>query len=273
MTLRAATRLGTDPRPTDACAAPRITGERTIPHVWHENYWFRRHEVVYEYLAAGFSSRDDRTILDAGSGEGYGAAVLDRHSPRQIVGLDYDALAVDQARRTYPSITVVRGNLVELPFVDQSFDALVSLQVIEHLWDQAAFLNECVRVGRQGGWVAISTPNRVTFSPGLGRREKPKNLFHTNEFDAEELVELVAAAGLEVRAILGVRHGERLIHWESEHGSLSRAQLRVPHWAWGAELAQMVRSISCADFVIDDEAPDNWLDLLVLASVPGLSPR
>ena len=78
-----------------------------------------------------------------------------------------------------------------LPFPDGPFDAVVSLQVVEHIWEQPRFVAECARVTRPGGWVALSTPNRLTFSPGVARGEKPLNPFHVNELDAEELLELL----------------------------------------------------------------------------------
>ena len=54
-----------------------LTGERTIPGLDIENYWFRRHEVAYEWVIESFS--DDlagQLVLDAGCGEGYGTALL-----------------------------------------------------------------------------------------------------------------------------------------------------------------------------------------------------
>ena len=85
-------------------------------------------------------------------------------------------------------------------------------------------MRECARVLRPGGPCAVSTPNRLTFSPGLGRGEKPLNPFHANELDAEELAELLAPWFGEVR-VLGVHHGPRIAAWEREHGPLVAAQL------------------------------------------------
>ena len=50
-----------------------LTGERTIPGLAEENYWFRRHEVVYQRLTDRCAGRD---VLDAGCGEGYGADLI-----------------------------------------------------------------------------------------------------------------------------------------------------------------------------------------------------
>ena len=74
---------------------------------------------------------------------------------------------------------------------------MVNFQVIEHLWDQAQFLRECLRVLTPGGELLISTPNRITFSPG---RDTPLNPFHTRELNAAELTELLVEAGFRVDA-------------------------------------------------------------------------
>src|SRR5690348_17393145 len=50
-----------------------LTGERTLPDVPEENYWYRRHLVVYEWIATHV---DGLHVVDVASGEGYGANVL-----------------------------------------------------------------------------------------------------------------------------------------------------------------------------------------------------
>src|ERR1700741_4330083 len=84
------------------------------------------------------------------------------------------------------------GNLAELPLPDSSVDVVVNFQVIEHLWDQAQFVAECARVLRPSGLLMVSTPNRITFSPG---RDTPINPFHTRELNADELTELLIDGG------------------------------------------------------------------------------
>ena len=88
-----------------------LTGERTVPGLDVENYWFRRHEVAYLQLLHHCVDRD---VLEAGFGEGYGADLL-AGVARGVTGVDYDESAVAHARARYPRVTVLAGNLAALP--------------------------------------------------------------------------------------------------------------------------------------------------------------
>jgi len=239
-----------------------LTGERTLPGIPSENYWFRRHEAAYACLAPRLAG--DR-LLEVGSGEGYGAALLsDRFS--STLALDYDPAAMTHLRRRYPNLHAGRANLAALPVLAARIDAVVSLQVLEHVWVPTEFLAECHRVLRSDGTLVLSTPNRLTFSPGLARGAKPQNPFHIREFDAEELVALVTATGFEVVELLGLHAGARLRALDSRFaGGLIAAQLADPAPSWSTELQRAVESVAVADFTVSAEGIDTSLDLIVLA--------
>ncbi|HWC08556.1 MAG TPA: class I SAM-dependent methyltransferase, partial [Solirubrobacterales bacterium] len=79
-----------------------LTGERTLPDVPEENYWYRRHLVVYEWIAA---RSEGRRVVDMACGEGYGSEVLARRAA-SVVGVDANPEAHEHARLRY-----VRPNL------------------------------------------------------------------------------------------------------------------------------------------------------------------
>jgi SAM-dependent methyltransferase len=243
-----------------------LTGERTVPGIPAENYWFRRHEAAYAYVAGLVA---DAEVLEIGCGEGYGTALLAAAS-RSVVGADYDAVTIAHAAAAYPQARFVRANLAALPFPDRAFDAVVTLQVIEHVWNHREFVGECRRVLRPGGLLVVSTPNRLTFSPGL---DSPVNPFHTKEFTAEELCALLARGGLAVETVYGLHAGAHLAALDAAYGgSFVEAQLAAPPVEWDGRLLADVASVGIADFEFRGATAhdvDESLDLLVLARRPG----
>ena len=253
--------------PSDVLA---LTGERTAPGIPSENYWFRRHQAAYLHLR---EEVEGPRLLEVGAGEGYGSALLAERVPA-VLALDYDAAAIAHLLRQYPALAAVRGNLAVLPVRSGSVDTVVSLQVIEHVWDHPQFLAECVRVLRPGGLLVLSTPNRLTFSPGA---ERPVNPFHTHEFTAAELCRLVAGNGLSVAAVRGLFAGPGLAELDQRYagqGGVVAAQLAEPPERWPDELAEDVGGVGWQDFRVgpdagnDLSALDESLDLLVLARRP-----
>jgi SAM-dependent methyltransferase len=249
---------GAAPEPS---AALTLTGERTLPGIWHENYWFTRHLAAYaklgDWALAG-------PVLEAGCGEGYGADLL-RERLGVVVALDYDAAAAAHVRTAYPSVSVARGNVVALPLRDGSVGSVVSLQTVEHLWDQHGYVAECVRVLAPGGLLAVSTPNRLTFSPGAADGERPRNPFHTKEFDPVELFDLIGDHA-SVRDLVGLRHGARIKAYEAMYGSVVEAQLRSSHLEWPSHLSSLVASLGVDDFAWTRADLAGCLDLLAVAA-------
>jgi SAM-dependent methyltransferase len=249
-----------------------LTGERTIPDLDIENYWFRRHQVVYQRLAPLCAGLE---VLEAGCGEGYGADLI-AGVARRVVAVDYDPAAVAHVRGRYAGVEVMQANLAELPLPDNSVDVVVNFQVIEHLWDQAQFVAECARVLRPSGLLIVSTPNRITFSPG---RDTPINPFHTRELNADELTELLLDGGFRQAAISGLFHGSRLREMDARHGgSIIDAQIAraVADAPWPPELAADVAAVTTDDFDIigdgfdasDGRDIDDSLDLIAIAVRP-----
>jgi SAM-dependent methyltransferase len=245
----------------DAESLP-LTGERTVPGVPAENYWFRRHEAAYEF-ALQFAA--DQSVLEVGCGEGYGTARL-ASAARHVLGVDYDSLTVAHAHRTYPQAAFVRANLAALPVPSAAVDLVATLQVIEHVWNHPQFVRECLRVLHPGGLLFVTTPNRLTFSPG---RDVPVNPFHTREFTATELAALLTKCGFEIVAVYGLHNGPRLIEFDTRHGgSFVDAQLASPPDKWSEQLMEDVVSVGRSDFPIlaaDVHGVDESLDLIVLA--------
>jgi len=253
-----------------------LTGERTVPGIPEENYWFRRHEAAYKFL---FPQVANLKTVEVGCGEGYGSAMLAR-SASQLVAFDYDTIAVSHAGRRYGASDdnadaqvpcFVQGNLAALPVRSGSVDVVVSLQVVEHVWDHAQYVRECARILRPGGTLFLSTPNRLTFSPGADPTAPPTNPFHTYEFTGTELVGLLSACDLPQVRTYGLFAGETLVRMNQRHRpSFVDAQLSTAPAHWSTQLRHDVEQITVNDFVIREASGsdlDECLDLLVRVSL------
>ena len=233
-----------------------LTGERTAPGIWHENYWFARHDAAYRWITANLPIDPTGRVLDAGCGEGYGAEQLRLAGADSVTGLDYEHTTLRHVRRVYPQLNVVRGNLVQTAFTTGTFDLVTSLQTIEHLWEQPRFVTECARIIKPTGTLVLSTPNRLTFPSG--------NWYHTRELTAAEFAELLEPH-FDITQALGLRHGRRLTAWEAQYGSCVDGQLAAAHDAWDANLAELVTSTTHEDFEIRPGDLDESLDLILVA--------
>ncbi|MBM3688566.1 MAG: class I SAM-dependent methyltransferase [Actinobacteria bacterium] len=257
--------------PLPARSAPALppTGERTAPGLPDEEYWFARHEVAYAWITRRFAELISAGIVaDAGAGEGYGTAWLREADPRSVIAWEYDEAACLHATRTYPETAMVRANLDALPARDSTIDLIACCQVIEHLWDLPRFLRECSRVLRPGGALIVTTPNRLTFSPGLGRCAKPVNPFHVEEFDAEQVGSLMRAAGFVGIEVLGLDHADRIDAWEQDNGSIVAAQVAAvlgDHLP--PDLRDFIRTVNRDDFTVGS-ASDSAADLIGIGFAP-----
>ncbi len=101
-------------------------------------------------------------MLDVACAFGYGTAALKGlgDAPPWVVGIERDEGHVRHARRCYPWLPLMRADALNLPFVDGSVDAVVMLDIVEHIADPAAVLAEARRVLRPGGCLVVSVPHR-----------------------------------------------------------------------------------------------------------------
>jgi SAM-dependent methyltransferase len=229
--------------------SPPLTGERTAPGIASENYWFRRHVAAYRLAAARVGGH----VIDAGCGEGYGTEILARQA-RIVVGLDLDQPTLAHARESYPQTHFVRGDVSRFPF--EVADAVVCLQVLEHLEDPDGFLEACASVLRPGGTLVLSTPNRLTFPAGI-------NPFHVHEFDPGELAALVGRRFSEVH-LHGISHGPGLRLLDRSLGEPVQHRLvRTPYRELPMAVRTILRMVTARSFVLTSDA-ERALDLFAV---------
>jgi SAM-dependent methyltransferase len=170
---------------------PRLiewTGERCVP-------WAPDAPVVYEHYHRYLWAAElvgGRRVLDLGSGEGFGSAILAERAAR-VVGIDVDPATVEHARRSYPrdDVEFRVGSALELDDLPAgSVGAVVAFELIEHLEDHERLLAGIDRVLADDGILIVSTPDRRVYSEERGH----ENPFHVHELDEPQF-----------RALLGTR--------------------------------------------------------------------
>lgn len=188
-----------------------------------DNFVFQRSLLAYHAAAERIGGR----VLEIGTGAGYGVEViapnadrfvtLDKHLPREpIPGMK---------RAEFRQATVP-----PLPFGPESFDHVISFQVIEHIRRDAEFVEEVRRVLRPGGTFIVTTPNAPM--------SLTRNPWHVREYTALQLRQLLAARFSRIEAY-GVFGNEKVMaYYERNRCSVERImrfdlldlQHRLPRW-------------------------------------------
>jgi SAM-dependent methyltransferase len=233
-----------------------LTGERTLPDVPEENYWYRRHLVVYEWIAERVHGR---RVVDLACGEGYGSAVLGR-TAASVVGVDANPEAFEHARLKYTSGSVrFERDMIETWGGD--VDCVVFLQTIEHVQDPDAVLARLRDLIGPEGVAYVSTPNVLTLAPKGA--ERSGNPWHVREYTPGEYRALCARHFGRVD-LLGLFHARKLrLHqlaieragWDALH---ARLRLTRPFYD------RFNPAISERDFRLKRGGLDGALDLLAV---------
>ena len=174
-----------------------FTGERVIPGQVNDDLWS---EHVARYAFARRYVQGKR-VLDAGCGTGYGSAEL-AQSAAEVTGVDIAADAIEYASANYPlpGLRFLESSCTAVPFPPQSFDVLVAFEVIEHLTNYRAFLDETARVLTREGLFIVSSPNKCYYAKT--RAETGPNPYHEHEFEAQEFVRELERVFPNVRLLL-----------------------------------------------------------------------
>ncbi len=151
------------------------TAERVSGVDKSDNYVFQRSILAYEAAAKLVHGR----VLEIGTGEGYGISTI-------ASKVDY-LLTIDKFQRSLePQANVEFRQMNIPPFVgieDNSFDFVISFQVIEHIQNDKLYVSEIQRVLKPGGKFIVTTPNKTM--------SITRNPWHIREYLPQELVALL----------------------------------------------------------------------------------
>ena len=248
------------------------TAERVSRTDASDNYVFQRSILAYHY-AAGLVSGD---VLEIGTGMGYGIDVI-APSATSYTTIDkscaYDASLPDNTRFQQMEVPPIG-------FADESFDYVISFQVIEHIKRDKDFVKEVSRVLRKGGKFIVSTPNAPM--------SLTRNPWHIREYTEQQLRDLLAADFSDIEAY-GVNGNEKIMqYYEQNRRSVERImrfdildlQHRLPRWILQIPYDvmnrlnrrrllennnELTRSIKMDDYSIGEISPQSF-DLYYIAT-------
>jgi ubiquinone/menaquinone biosynthesis C-methylase UbiE len=199
------------------------TGERVIPgevHSEEEYLMYLRHVIAYEFALTKLSSEDN--LLEVGCGEGYGTKMISSNV-KKIVGLDVDSDLIVYASEKYSSENCIYQYYdgKKIPFDNNTFDAAISFQVIEHIDDDRNYISEINRVLKPPGIFILTTPNRLT---RLKDRQRPYNKYHVREYSPQQLEQLLMIFYSKV-TVLGIQAKKDIREFEFKR--IARIQRKI----------------------------------------------
>ncbi len=176
-------------------AVPRL--EVNKQRFWAGDQLSFHYEVASKYLTAQMK------VLDIACGDGYGTRKLSS-KVKEIWGGDIDVDSVKQARllTTQANVSFFEEDITMMSFDDKSFDAVLSMETIEHV-DDTACLAEIYRVLRPGGILILSTPQNR-----LGHL--PINTAHIREYKIEQ-IKTLCSNYFNIIKVIGIKAGRIII--------------------------------------------------------------
>lgn len=193
------------------------TAERVSRDVT-DNYVFQRSKLAYVEAAKRVEGR----VLEIGTGTGYGVDIIAPHAVQYVT---LDKCRSEELPEMPSNVEFVQCAVPPLPFEDESFDCVVSFQVIEHIKRDKELVSEVCRVLKPGGRFIVSTPNKPM--------SLTRNPWHVREYTAEQFKALLSIFP-SVEA-LGVGGNERVwSYYEKNRESVRRIMrfdiLRMQWW-------------------------------------------
>jgi ubiquinone/menaquinone biosynthesis C-methylase UbiE len=169
------------------------TAERSSHLDPSENVIYQRHLIAYKEAAKIISG----TVLEIGSGEGYGIMEL---APRaeHYIAIDKYNTQISDKLNVENNITFIQANIPPLKGIeDNSVDFVVTFQVIEHIKDDKQFLREIYRVLKPGGKMILTTPNILM--------SLTRNPWHFREYNPDKMREVLESSfeKYELRGVFG----------------------------------------------------------------------
>jgi SAM-dependent methyltransferase len=217
----------------------KIAVERNSNRDWLPPWTRLEHEARYDF-AARFVS--EKRVIDCACGTGIGAVLFASKGALEVRAIDSSADAVAEARKagSQSNLQIALGDATRTGLPDGYADLFISLETIEHVEDDVAFIEEAFRVLKPGGIFICSTPNREITNPGTTLADAPWNPYHIREYNLDEF-----RARLESRFEIQGVYGQNPVHPRYVRVIRLLAEGTRPAWA-----IKMNKLLKCRWFLL-----------------------
>jgi len=180
------------------------TAERSSHLDPSENVIYQRHLIAYKEAEKIISG----TVLEIGSGEGYGIIEL-APKAEHYIAVDKYQTSISEELKANNKITFLKAEVPPLKDIeDNSVDFVVAFQVIEHIQDDNQFLQEIHRVLKPKGKVILTTPNIIM--------SITRNPWHIREYTPEQMGELLKGV-FDKYKLKGIFGNEKVIDYYNKN--------------------------------------------------------
>jgi len=121
----------------------------------------RRSIKILDYFAVAKKKIFRPKVLDLGCGDGRFTAFLGEFADTDALELSSEA--VKMANSKHPHVNYFQGDALTYSLEENTYDVVVSQEVIEHIEDQESYIEVCYKVLKKGGYLIMTTPNKKVF--------------------------------------------------------------------------------------------------------------
>lgn len=238
---------------------------------------YLRHFAAYKFAEEHVRGKN---VLEVGCGTGYGSEHLS-HIAGSMISIDQwkEGIAVCQKTLSNDNISFIPANALKLPFKDESFDVVISFQVIEHFSpdDCSRYLFEIKRTLRNNGILIVTTPNS---NLRLLPFQKQRNPEHLREYNDRTLRRLLKARFEEID-LLGLTATEEIMKTERKllkqspiefyllrplnklTGKLRKMETRKQKERWLPNIS-LIDRVSIDDYKVNRDSLGECIDLYAI---------
>jgi SAM-dependent methyltransferase len=155
-----------------------------------DHWWFVGRRRLFSDIVKGLALPRSAAILDVGTGTGANLRLLRDLGFERVTGVDFSAEAIRFCAEKGLG-EVQPGNVCAMPFGDRAFDLVFATDVIEHVEDDVAALQEIRRVLKPGGRALLTVP---AFPILWGLQDEVSH--HRRRYRLRRLLDRMQAAGL-----------------------------------------------------------------------------